>query len=156
MDDVRSKIRHIFNNKKVRFIVKLLIIILFVILSLFVSSTHEYWSDEAQSFLLAKDTSFLEMFKYMKYEGTPPLWVLTIKLFILLGGTYKTYFILPIIFNTIGLILFEYKIKCPWYIKILFPFTYFIFYQYTIVVRSYCLIFPLLMLIVLLYKDRFK
>ena len=156
MDDVKNKIKNIFNNKKIKFIVKFVIILLFVMLSLNVSKTHEHWSDEAQSFLLAKDTSFFEMFKYMKYEGTPPLWVLVIKLFIFLGGTYKTFFVLPIIFNTIGLILFEYKVKCPWYIKIIFPFTYFIFYQYTIIARSYSLIFPLLMCIVMLYKSRYK
>ena len=58
------------------------------------------------------------------------------QIFLSLGGTYQTFYILPIILSTIGLILFEYKIKVPWYIKIIFPFTYFIFYQYTIVARS--------------------
>ena len=155
MDDVMDRVRSIINNKKFRFIVKLLLVGLFIIFSVIIANKHEHWSDEAQSFLLARDTSFLEVFKYMKYEGTPPLWVLVIKIFIFLGGSYKTFFILPIIFNTIGLILFEYKIKAPWYIKLLFPFTYFIFFQYTIVARSYCLVFMMLMIIALIYKRRF-
>jgi len=155
MDDVVSKIKKIINNKKVKFLFKLLIIGLFLIFSILVASKHEHWSDEAQSFLLARDNSFLEVFKYIKYEGTPPLWVLVIKIFISLGGTYKTFYILPIIFNTIGLVLFLYKVKVPWYIKVLFPFTYFIFFQYTIVARSYCLVFPMLMIIALIYKKRF-
>lgn len=156
MDDVRNKIEKIINNKKVRLVAKILIILLFAGISLFIAFKHEHWSDEAQSFLIAKDTTFLEAFKYIKYEGTPPLWVLTIKLFILCGGTYETFYLLPIICSLFGLVLFEFKIKAPWYIKVLFPFTYFIMFQYTIVARSYCLVFPILMMLLILYKNRFK
>ena len=152
---VNNKINKLKQNKVINFIIKTLIIITFIILSIIIADKHEPWSDEAQSYLLARDTNFIEIFKYMKYEGTPPLWVFIIKIFLSLGGTYQTFYILPIIFSTIGLILFEYKIKVPWYIKIIFPFTYFLFYQYTIVVRSYCLVFPLLMLIAISYKKRF-
>lgn len=155
MDDVMFNIKKIINNDKFKFFSKLLIIGLFLIFSILVAGRHEHWSDEAQSFLLARDNSFLEIFKYIKYEGTPPLWVLVIKIFILFGGTYKTFYILPIIFNTIGLVLLLYKVKVPWYIKVLFPFTYFIFFQYSIVARSYCMVFPMLMIIALIYKKRF-
>ena len=65
---------------------KIIIIIIFTILVLSLSNTHEHWSDEAQSFLLARDNSITELFYYMKYEGTPPLWVIIIKIFILLGN----------------------------------------------------------------------
>ena len=51
-------------------------------------------------------------------------------------------------------ILLELKIKAPWYIKLLFPFSYFIFYQYSIIARSYSLVFPLLMLILVIYDKR--
>ena len=135
---------------------KILIIIVFTMLLLYFANTHEHWSDEAQSFLLARDNSFQEIMYWIKYEGTPPLWVLIIKCFIILGGTYKTFYLLPIIFSVIGVSIFELKIKAPWYIKLLFPFSYFIFYQYSIIARSYCLIFPLLMIILLIYDKRLK
>jgi len=135
---------------------KILIIILFILGSILVAKQHEHWSDEAQSFLLARDNSLLDLFSAMKYEGTPPLWVLIIKLFIFVGGNYDTFYIIPIIFSTIGLVIFEFKIKVPWLIKVIFPFTYFIFYQYTIVARSYCIVFPLLMLIISIYEKRFE
>jgi len=163
MEDVKDleiiKKVDIDNEKKIKIlkkIGKILIIVLFVITSTFIALKHEHWSDEAQSFLLARDNSLIELFGYMKYEGTPPLWVLVLKLFIILGGTYETLFILPILFSTIGLIIFEFKIKAPWYIKVLFPFTYFIFYQYSIVARSYCMIFPMLMLIASIYEKRLE
>lgn len=140
----------------VKKIIKILIIITFAILSLWLSQFHEPWSDEAQSFLIARDTTILDVFHYMKYEGTPPLWVLMIKIFLLFGGTYEFLYLLPIIFSIIGLIIFEFRIKAPWYIKLIFPFTYFILYQNTIIRRSYSLIFPILMIVAAVYEKRFE
>ena len=156
MDDVKRKMKVFLNSKNNKIIIKVLIILIFVYLTCTLGVRHEHWSDEAQSFLLARDTNVSEIFYYMRYEGTPPLWVYVIKLFLFLGGTYKTLYLLPIIFSMIGLIIFEFKLKIPWYIKLIFPFTYFIFYQYTIVARSYCLIFPVLMMIALIYNNRHK
>lgn len=161
MDDVKElTIVKKINDKKKKEIIKnigkTLTIVVFVIASIVVANKHEHWSDEAQSFLLARDNSLFELYGYMKYEGTPPLWVTVLKMFICLGGTYETLFILPIIFSIIGLIIFEFKIKAPWYIKVLLPFTYFVFYQYTIVARSYCMVFPMLMFVALIYEKRFE
>lgn len=141
-------------NKKRYFIYKILIIVFFVIGAILVANVHEPWSDEAQSFLLARDNSLNEIMYYAKLEGTCPLWFIIIKLFISLGGNYKSYYIVPILFTTIGLFIFEFKVKAPKEIKVLFPFTYFIFYQYSIVARSYCLIFPCLMAICSIYRKR--
>ena len=147
MDDVDKRNRwHIA--------VKVFIVVFFVVLAIIVALFHEPWSDEAQSFLIARDNSIAEMFHYAKYEGTTPLWFLIIKFFIVLGGTYETFFLLPLFFTVIGLIIFEFKVKAPWYVKLLLPFTYFIFFQYTIVARSYCLVFPALMWIASIYHER--
>lgn len=143
-------------NKKLSIIIRIIVIIIFSILLLIFQNYHEPWADEAQSFLIARDTNLIEMFKYMKYEGTPPLWVIIIKIFIKLGGTYSTFSLVPIFFSILGVIVFEFKIKAPIYIKILFPFTYFIFCQYTIIARSYCLIFLALMIIASIYPKRFE
>lgn len=140
----------------VKNVIKILVIVTFAVLTICLAQFHEPWSDEAQSFLIARDTTILDVFHYMKYEGTPPLWVLTIKLFLLLGGTYEYLYIIPIICSIIGIIIFEFKIKAPMYIKIIFPFTYFILYQNTIIRRSYSLIFPVLMMIAAMYDKRFE
>ena len=140
----------------VKKIIKIIVIVSFCILAFALAQYHEPWSDEAQSFLIARDTTLSELFGVMKYEGTPPLWVLLIKLFLFMGGTYETFFLVSLIPTIIGIIIFELKVKAPIYIKILFPFTYFIFYQNTIVSRSYCLVFPALMLLALIYEKRFE
>lgn len=142
-------------NKK-EYIWKILIVVLFVILITCLHYYHEPWADEAQSFLLARDTSLLEMFHYMKYEGTPPLWVIVIKVFFMLGGTYSTFWLIPLIFSTIAIIILEFKIELPWYIKVLLPFTYYICCQYTIVIRNYSMLFLALMIIAYIYPKRME
>lgn len=140
----------------VKKIIKILIIFAFAVVTLVLAQFHEPWSDEAQSFLIARDTTIFDVFHYMKYEGTPPLWVLTIKIFLLLGGTYEFLYLIPIFFSIIGLIIFEFKVKAPWYIKLLFPFTYFLLYQNTIIRRSYSLVFPALMFVAATYEKRLE
>ena len=148
------------NNKKLKkfFSVayKILVIIAFLVLAVILSNNHEHWSDEAQSFLIARDNSVLEILNIAKYEGTPPLWFFIIKVFLKIGGSYELFHLIPIVFSLMGVVLFEFKIKAPWYLKILLPFTYFIFYQYTIIARSYSLIFLVGTLLLLAYEKRFE
>ena len=137
-------------------ICRIAVIVLFAAVVIVTARVHEPWSDEAQSFLIARDNSVGEIVDLAKYEGTTPTWFLVIKLFLSLGGSYETFFLLPLIFTVIGLIIFEFKVKAPWQIKILLPFTYFILFQYTIVARSYCMVFPALMWIASVYNERKK
>lgn len=135
---------------------KVFILILFVTLAFIVGVRHEPWLDEAQAWLIARDTSLYSLFfKYLHAEGHPALWYLILKFVQFLGMPYKYLFILPIIFSSIGVYIFVFRSKFPWYIKCLFPFTFFVFYQYTIVARSYCLIFPLIALLATIWKDRY-
>ena len=137
-------------------ILNFIILIVFAVLAIWFSQYHEPWADEAQSWLIARDNSITQILTYMRYEGTPALWFLILKVFINLGFSYSNFYIIPIIFTLIGLYLVLFKIKMPWQIKILFPFSYFIFFQTTIVCRSYCLVLPLLVLIYLFYNERFN
>lgn len=77
MDDVKKQ-------KYIQLALNSAITLIFIVLSLVIANFHEHWSDEAQSFLLARDNNFSEIFYYIKYEGTPALWVIIIKIFILL------------------------------------------------------------------------
>ncbi len=132
------------------------IIIVFVSLSFFVSMHHEPWADEANPWLIARDASIPDLFKvYLHSEGHPSLWYLILKFFQFCGLKYTNFYLIPILFSTIGLVIFLFKSNFKLYLKILFPFTYFIFYQYTIVARGYCLILPLLSLIAWIYPKRY-
>ncbi len=136
---------------------KFIVLVTFVILSIIIGIKHEPWADEAQAWLIARDTTMHSLFfKYLHSEGHPALWYVLLKILQLFGLKFKYLYIVPIIFSSIGVYVFVFKSNFPWYIKCLFPFTFFIFYQYTIVARSYCLIFPLVSILATLWKDRYK
>jgi len=133
---------------KKKFIFNISIVITFCLLAFIVGIRHEAWADEAQAWLLTRDTTLKSMFcNYLRVEGHPALWYLVIKFFQGIGLSYENFFIIPLIFSTLGVGVFVFKSKFPWYIKLFFPFTFFVFYQYSVVSRSYCLIFLFLSLI---------
>lgn len=137
------------------FLIRILIIILFVGVSFIGSGFHERWADEAQAWLLARDASLTELFfKYASMEGSPVLWHVILKIGILLGLEYSHFWIIPTVFSIIGLIILEFKLKLPWYLKLFLPFTYYILYQYTVVARSYNLLFPVLCYLAMYYPKR--
>ena len=131
-----DKIKQFFKKN----LLNAIIIFTYMIAAVYMAQFHELWTDEAQSWLIARDSSVGRIFSYIRYEGTPPLWVLIIKVFISCGLTVEKFYLLPIIFMSLGLIFLYTKFDIPWYIKILFPFTYFAFYQSAIVIRSYSLV----------------
>lgn len=134
-----------------------IIVIIFVFFAIIIGSHHEPWADEAQSWLIARDSSVKEIvWDISRYEGTFPLWFLTLKIFITFGLEYELLYIVPIIISVLGLILFLKKVEAPKFIKILLPFTYYIFYQYTIVARSYCYLFLAFSLWGITYKNRLE
>lgn len=137
----------------VKRILELLVLISFIILTVIVGKNHEPWADEAQAWLLARDASIKDLITVnMRYEGSPVLWHMLLKVFIKFGLTYEFLYIVPIIFTSIGVAIFEFKVKAPTFLKIVLPFTYYIFFQYTIVARSYCLVFPTLMYLAAVWK----
>ena len=134
-----------------------LIFTAFCVLSFLVGLTHEAWLDEAQSWLIARDCSFYDiMFTRCSYEGTPFLWFYILKIFILLGWSYKYLFVISWLFACLGVFILLFKTNISNIFKITIPFTFYIFYQYNIIARPYCLFFPVLCLIAVFYNKRFE
>lgn len=134
--------------------IKLSCFVLYIGLTLFIGIHHEPWADEAQSWLIARDVPIKELLSVMAYEGSPILWPLVLKFFIFCGLKYQFLFIVPIFFSAVGVWVLIYKAKLPLWVRIMLPFTYYIFYQYTIVARSYCLVLPCLEVIALVHNDK--
>ena len=128
----------------------------FVCMGVFAGLHHEPWADEAQSWLIARDSHTLtELLQAVKYEGTLPTWHLINKAFQLAGLDYGHMFVIPLVFSAIGVILLFFT-DAPLWSKIMLPFSFFIVYQNSVVARQYAMVFPAMMLIVLLYKKRFE
>jgi len=129
--------------------------ILFAVGTLFVGAHHEPWADEAQAWLIGRDATVWEILsEYARCEGQPVLWHLILKSLIWCGLPYSVFYLVPWVFSVAGVGLFLWKAPFPKWVKTLIPFTYFIFFQYTIVGRQYCLALLLLSWIATIYADR--
>ena len=131
------------------------ILFLFVGISIFCAYYHEFWADEIQAYLIAKNESYINILaKIGHQEAQPVLWHLILKIAtdILRLGTNTLFISIFLMSITIWLILF--RINIPLIFKILIPFGYSFIYQYNIVSRNYCLAYLALTLVALLYKDR--
>lgn len=141
-----------FQNRFLLFVFAVYLILLAVSVS-----KHEPWMDEAQAWLLAKDAGVVELFvKYLRYEGSPALWHLILMIPAKLGLPYSTINILSAAFSACGVFLFVRYSPFPLIIKTLFPFSYFVFFQYGVIARSYCLISVLLFLIAVNYAEKIR
>lgn len=132
-----------------------IILLVFVVLATIISLKHEYWPDESNAWLIAEDSSLIQLFtKYLHTDGHPALFHLIIKLFAFCGLKYSNFRIISLLFSTLGVAVFLFKSDYKWYLKLLLPFTFFIFYQYTVITRGYCMMLLLLSLLAMLWKKR--
>lgn len=152
---VKDNIKTNEKNEKIEKIINWIIIFLFIILCMLVGKFHEPWSDEAQSWLIARDQSVKEIIFYnSRYEGTFPLWFLTLKLFINLGLSYNYIYIVSILISAIGISILMNKTKLPKKIKYLLPFGFYVLYQYTVIARSYCYMILAFAILITIYEKR--
>ena len=137
-------------------IIYAVVFVAYICIAIFTGIHHEPWSDEAQGWLIARDThSLIELFRAVRYEGTLPTWHLINKAFQLIGLDYDHLFVIPLIFTAIGVILL-FLTDAPLLAKVMLPFSFFVVYQNSVVARQYALVFPAMMLIVLFYKKRLE
>jgi len=134
---------------------QVIVFTIYLILLAIAVNRHEPWMDEAQAWLLAKDVSVKDLLiKYLRYEGSPGLWHLILMIPAKTGLPYFSINIISALFSAIGVWLFIRYAPFPPLIKILYPFTFFVFYQYGVIARSYCLIAPVLFCLAMLYKKK--
>jgi hypothetical protein len=103
---------------------------------------HEPWADEAHAWLLSRDLGYRYLvFHQLAYEGHPPLWA-TI-LWVASHWCHLPYQSM----NWIGCLcaiagcgFFCRYSPFPLWIRVLFPFTYFMAFQYAVVARPYVLL----------------
>lgn len=117
---------------------------------------HEPWFDEALAWLIARDSSIKQvLFEAPHYEGHPGLWHLVLMPFAKLGAPYElSLTLVSLIFSGLAMTLLVWKAPFKRLVKLLIPFTYFCFYQYSVVSRPYCMMMLAMVLIAMLYKSR--
>lgn len=117
---------------------------------------HEPWYDEAQAWLIARDGSFREMlFVIPHYEGHPPLWFLLLSAFAKAGADFElTIKLLSLVINGFAAAILLFKAPFPRIVRLVLPFTYFLFYQHGVICRPYSLLLVGFLLAACFWHDR--
>ncbi len=128
---------------------------LYVGLVAFVAWRHEPWFDEAQAWLMARDSGPAELLTdRLRYEGTPGLWHLVLLPPAKLGLPFRTVTIISAVIAAATVYLFLRHAPFPWYLKAAFPFGFFTLYQYAVVARNYTLMAFLLVCLAVVFRGR--
>jgi hypothetical protein len=149
-----SDINRFFNNLNPAY--TWIVLLLYVGCMVVITSFHEPWYDEAQSWLIARDASITDIiFKVPHFEGHPPLWHLYLVPFAKLGLPYEAGIkSASILLNAIAMGIMLFKAPFPRLYRFLIPFTYFFFYQYGVISRCYSLLILGFVLAGLTWKAR--
>ena len=143
------------NITKKNNIIEIICFLIFCIITIFVSFFHEPWFDEMQAWGISCDSLYNILFVIPHLEGHPPLWHLILKCFSVFGINPEIGLkISNLSFMILSIWLLIFKSPFPKYVKLLLPFTYFLFYQYSIVNRPYSILCFFLFLSAYLYPTR--
>jgi hypothetical protein len=113
---------------------------IYCVINLFLQLNHEVGGDEAQAWLLARDTvSLSEFFRYTHYEGSPALWHLVLFPFTKLRLPFETIYVINFIIVTGAVAVFLFYAPVPLLLRIVLPFTYMLLWEYGVFARSYAL-----------------
>lgn len=123
---------------------------------LIVVLNHEYWFDEAQAWVLARDNDLSGIIAMMKYEGHPPLWHFILKLFISLGCSNVALGLVSWGISTLAAAVVLFALPIKPYFKAAILLSSGMLYINSANSRVYCLINLLLVLIALIYPHRKK
>lgn len=148
--------KKLIKKKKKNSWIEIIVLSCFIAFSVTMFFFHELWYDEIQAYMLAKDASFHELiFVATHYEGHPPLFSLLLAIFAKTNVPMDFGLrIVSFMFSLIGAYLVIFKAPFKRWIRCLIPFTFFIFYQYTVICRPYAMMFAAFMLAACFYKTR--
>ncbi|MBQ3516722.1 MAG: hypothetical protein IJA29_05800 [Lachnospiraceae bacterium] len=141
-----------------KYLVEVIAFGVFLILSVVMFVYHEPWYDEIQAWMVASDASFGEMiFTLPHYEGHPPIWTLILSIFAKTGVPMEIGLRIPtLLFSATAAFLVIFKAPFKKWIRCLIPFSYYLFYQYTVICRPYSMMFLGFVLAAMFYKERNK
>ena len=132
--------------------VKIIIVLSFFMMNLYLIFYHEIWRDEAQAWLLARDCSLPQLFSMMKSEGHPCLWHLILMPFAKLKFSVAAMNVISCVITAAGVGIVVFKAPFGYIYKILIAVL--CTYVIAVVSRSYCLAVPLLALLGCYYPIR--
>lgn len=130
------------------------VLLMYCALHLFMTLFHEPWYDEAEAWQIARCASAKDiLFTIPHYEGHPPLWHLILAIPAKLNLPYElSLSLVSLLFSALAVALFLKYAPFPEWVKVFVPFTYFAFYQYSVIARPYCMMMLAVVLISITWK----
>lgn len=129
-------------------------LVLYAVLTLWLTLHHEAWCDEADTWLLMRDGGVGVMLSRTSYAGTPALWYLLLAPFASAGLPYLAQQLLTLVLAWCAMTLFVIDAPFRPALKILFLFSYYAAYEYAVEARPYALLIALLFAIVATWRQR--
>ncbi len=132
----------------------LVILAIFAAATLYVTLHHEPWRDEADSWLVVRDASLIEIFDWTRNAGTPALWYVLLKPLIWLGLPFEAQGLFHVALAWAGAALLLFRSPFTRLMQILILGSYYIAYEYAVIARSYVLNVVLCFLLAAWYPTR--
>lgn len=99
---------------------------------------HVPWVDEAQGWLVARDSSLFDLFNTrLRYEGSPGLWHLLLWILCRMHVSFTAMRGIVSVVPAAGIYVFLRYSPFPAIVRIVLPFSFYLGYQYAIVSRNY-------------------
>jgi hypothetical protein len=131
------------------------ILVIFIALGCVGILNHEMWRDELQAWMIVKDTSsIVDIFKNLKYESHPGLWYICLYLISRFTRSPVAMQFLHLAIATTSVYVVVRFSPFSRIQKFLLSFGYFLFYEYSLISRSYALGVLLIFLFCTLFKNR--
>ena len=154
-------IKFMYKDKKLIFsiIFPYLVTIIFLILSILLITHHEFWADEMRAWNISSSSeSIKQLIGYLRdSEGHPYLWyalLYIISHFIV--NNPETMKILHLTFSVTSVFLILKYAPFNKISKTMLVFSYFFFYEYSIISRNYAVAILCIIIFCILYKDKYK
>ena len=125
-----------------------------IFFSFYLIFVHEIWRDEGQAWVIARDTTLLELVSVLRHEGHPVLWYLILMPFAKSGMPCICMNVISWFFTALAVLLVVYK--APWHpiFKTVVVISPAFIYWLPVISRSYSLLNFLVLLAAYLYKKR--
>lgn len=143
-------------NKKTDLMISVIITVAVSVLAIIGLCCHEPWFDEAQAYLLAKNSSWSDVLTHWThYEGHPPMWHILLKCAASLGLSFEaTIKSVNFIFVEAVLLLIQFRSPFSRITKTIIPLSFFLLYQYSVISRPYMMLTFSCLLAAMCYRDR--
>ena len=141
-------------NPKKEKIINTLILLIYLSIQIFLSLHHEAWRDESQAWIIAKNSSCIDILALCSSEGHPCLWFFFLKLCQLFGLSFYHISLMSTFIMTVAAGLFLWKSPFQIFTNVCVLLSPIFFYYNSVICRVYALLVLLLILLCIYWPYR--